>query len=97
MQLSHSLPLHIFRDNLKAVCGSLKPYANLEIYCGHRKQSPHLLTAEYPGDVLETAELILGGKKKGDPQSIHSGNYHMDYLVAKHKSMLGFCYNPEKL
>ncbi|GHV67245.1 MBL fold metallo-hydrolase [Spirochaetia bacterium] len=97
MQLSHSLPLHVFRDNLKPVYEDLQKYRDLVIFCGHRKQSPNPLSLEYLGDVLETAELILSNKETGESQSIHYGNLPMNFLSLKHKSMLGFCYDPAKL
>jgi glyoxylase-like metal-dependent hydrolase (beta-lactamase superfamily II) len=97
MQLSHSLPLSEYRDNLKKVYWELKQYPDISIFCGHRKQSPQPLDTAYIADVLETAELILSGREKGEPQSIHYENLEMDFLVLKHKSMLGFCYNPDRL
>jgi glyoxylase-like metal-dependent hydrolase (beta-lactamase superfamily II) len=97
MQLSHSLPLHEFRDNLKAVYEDLKQYGDLRVFCGHRKQSPKPLTLDYVADVLETSELILSGREQGEEQSVDYGDLHMEFLVLKHKSMLGFCYDPKKL
>jgi glyoxylase-like metal-dependent hydrolase (beta-lactamase superfamily II) len=96
IQLSHSLPLSEYHDNLKKVYEEFKQYPDISIFCGHHKQSPQSLGAAYIADVLETSELILSGREKGEPQSIHYENFQMDFLVLKHKSMLGFCYNPDK-
>ncbi|MDR0554655.1 MAG: MBL fold metallo-hydrolase [Treponema sp.] len=97
MQLPHSLPLHVYYENLKGVYGDLKQYDDLTVLCGHRRQSPHKLTINYIGDVLETAELILSGKEKGETLSVDYGDLHMDSRIVKHKSMLGFFYNPDNL
>ncbi|MDR2785123.1 MAG: MBL fold metallo-hydrolase [Treponema sp.] len=97
MQLPHSLPLHVFYDNLRTVYEDIRQYPNLVILCGHRKQSPVALGPSYLENVLETAELILSGREKGESQSIQYGNTHMNFRVVKHKGMMGFCFDPAKL
>ncbi len=98
LQIPFTLTLSEFTSNLKKLKSKLISYKNLEIYPGHRYQSPTLLKLDYIDDVLTLSEKILSGEIVGNEREINLGGVlKINYREASLGKMISFCYDPNRL
>ncbi len=98
LQIPFTLNLSQFTDNLRVLREKLDPYKNLEIYPGHRYQSPTTLKLDYIDDVLAISEKILSGEIVGKERELNLGGVlELHYREASLGKMTSFCYDPNRL
>ncbi len=98
LQIPFTLRLSEFTENLQKLRKELEPYKNLEIYPGHRYQSPTLLKLDYIDDVLTLSEKILSGEIVGKEKKLNLGGVlEINFREASLGKMTSFCYDPNRL
>jgi len=97
MQLQESLPLGVFRENLRRLHEITAPLANLVVLPGHRYQSPVELTGQYIADTLALTGEIIAGTVQGRPDTMTFNNQTIEFKHASRGLMTDLCYRtPEK-
>ena len=96
MQLPHCLPLHEFLPHAERLYEELKD-TGVNIYPGHRYQSPVQLTETYIADTAEATRQILEGKQDGELKTMVLGKETLYFKEASWGTMVNYVYNPDNL
>ena len=97
MQLPEALPLRVFKASLQSFYENIKDLHDLQIYPGHKTQSPVQLTKGYIEDTLTITEALLSGAMNGEEQHMVFAGHEIDYKQVSHGAMRCYCYDPEKI
>ena len=97
MQLPEAFPLRVFKNSLQSFYDDIKGLHNLQIYPGHKAQSPTQLTKGYIEDTLTITEALLSGAMNGEEQHMFFAGHEIDYKQVSHGAMRCYCYDPEKI
>ncbi len=97
MQLPNSLPMNLFQINVKHLYEKVRGLKQLQVYPGHRNQSPVQLTGQYVKDTYTIATRLLAGTLVGEERVLDFSGRHMEYKSVAHGQMLDFCYDPSNL
>lgn len=97
MQLDHSLPLHMYLENVERLYDLVKDYSNLKLYFGHSYQSDGIQSLQYIQDNITATIAILSGKLTSGLQILDMGYMKLKFCSVAYGKMKDYCFNPENL
>lgn len=97
MQIPGCTSLSVLQKGLHRLYETVKGLSALQVFPGHRYQSPVPLGCSYVGDVMQLTDDLLSGKNPGREAVMDFHGREMKYRTASCGDMREFCYDPARL